>query len=185
MPPPFLEVQVIQCKDPKLDILKILEDKANKRLDITLKWVGSEENPILRVDYDSIQAFYKTYTRDKLVYQTFVNFLQKRDITILELFPKQPIIDNEDPDLYLILKYKTDVKEPIRDNYNFTYKIIDFIGIKTSYEEVQDGFLLFYKDKQDFLDASMDLMDIPQIIDWLKEKDMWTDIMQEFFQFLT
>jgi hypothetical protein len=184
MSPPFLEVQVIQCNDPKLDILKILEDKANKRLDISLNWVGSDENPILRVDYNSEQAFYKTYTRDKLVYQTFVNFLQKRDLDLLELFPKQPIGNSDDSELYLTLKYTTDCKEPIRNNYNFTYKIIDYMGIKTSYEEVHDGFLLFYKTKQDFLDASMDLMDIPRIIDWLKEKDLWTDIMQEFFQFL-
>lgn len=182
--PPFIEAKVIDCQDDKMSILTQLEEKAKNRLDVKISWDFSEQSdPILRVDYESKEAFWKSYTRDKIVYETFVNFLQQKEITIPELFPKKGKISNEDTDLYLILKYSTDLKEPIRLNYNFTYKIVDFMNIQASYEEVFDGFILFYKERKDFEHASLDLMNIDHIKTWLQNNNLWTEIMQDFFKF--
>ncbi len=181
--PPFIEASVIHCNDPKLDILKTLERKVQNRLDAGITWnLTDENNPILRVDYENRDDFAKNYTREKKVYETFVNYLYQQDITIPELLSKTEPNAEDNTDLYLILKYKTDYKDPIRINYNFTYKIVEFLGIQASFEEIHDGFLLFYKKKKDFMNASIDLNDIKGSIQWLKDRHIWTPTIAEFFK---
>ncbi|MHA1611257.1 MAG: hypothetical protein ACTSVZ_06430 [Promethearchaeota archaeon] len=176
---PFIEVDIINSFDSKYGILKQLEKRSLQTHHVRSSWSGTEENPILRIDYESKEHFIEGYTRDKLIYENFIKYINLQEISLTKnnSLKKPP----EDEELYLIMKYRTNCKEPIRNNYSFTFKIIELLGIGASYEEVQDGFILFYRTKQDFLVGQMDLLNIDKAIEYLKVKGFYTPSIEIFF----
>ena len=180
---PYIEAKVIQCSDNKLDILRHLEEKAIKRLDAKISWnLTSNEDPILRVDYHDEEAFWDNYSRDKHVFERLVKFIQGKKLNLVDFIPKTSNKDEFDSEIYLTLKYRTDCLAPIRHNYFYTSKIVEYVGIRASYEEIQDGFLWFYKSKEDFQNASMDLMNFSKIKSWAQEQNIWNDDLEDFFK---
>ena len=80
---------------------------------------------------------------------------------------------DKDEKLYLILKYKTNFKGPILKNYSFTYKLAEMLGLSMSYEEVDDGFLLFYQSREDFEVGKIDLTQFKEVKKQLEERNAW------------
>ncbi|MHA1619687.1 MAG: hypothetical protein ACTSVZ_10440 [Promethearchaeota archaeon] len=93
---------------------------------------------------------------------------------------KSEEMDVGENSLYLILKYRTNAKDIIRTKYQFTYKIVDLVGIKSSYEEVEDGFILFYATEEDFQLTQMDLNNFADIQKWLEKKGVWKDSFSDY-----
>ncbi|MHA1673174.1 MAG: hypothetical protein ACTSYI_06055 [Promethearchaeota archaeon] len=177
---PFIEVDIIQSLDPKYEILRQLEKRSSQTHHVRSSWSGTDtDNQILRLDYESKEHFIKGYSRDKLIYENFIKYINLQDISLNN--KKSLKNQNVDEELYLMVKYRTNFKEPIRKNYSFTFKIIELLGIGASYEEVQDGFILFYKTKEDYLIGQMDLLNIDKAIDYLKAKGFYTPSIEAFF----
>ena len=176
---PFIEVDIIQSLDPKYDILKQLEKRSSQTHQVQSSWSGTDTDPILRLDYKSKEQFIAGYTRDKMIYENFIKYINLQDISLNN--KKSLKNQNFDEELYLMVKYRTNYKEPIRKNYSFTFKIIELLGIGASYEEVQDGFILFYKTKDDYLIGQMDLLNIDKAIEYLKSRGFYTPSIEAFF----
>lgn len=175
---PYIEVKIIQSKDPKMEILKVLENKSLKNHHAHPTWKEEGDEKILRVDYDSIDLFVKGYTRDKLIYENFIKYINLQEI---HFGNNKSQTDEDNEEIYLMLKYRTNYKDPIRNNYSFTFKIIELIGIGASYEEVYDGFILFYKTKEDFLIGQMDLLNLKEVKAFLSSKNLLKPSIEVFF----
>lgn len=46
---------------------------------------------------------------------------------------------------FLIFRITTNWKDPIRKNYKFTFKIADLLKLGINFEEIENGFLIFYE----------------------------------------
>ena len=159
----------------KLKILKILEEKAyaSKTGEISLN--KSPENPILRIEYPSEEVLLSVYQRDEYVYESAVKLVNLGVITPHKIKTVLKKGLNRDENLYLILKYKTNFKAPILKNYSFTYKLAEMLGLSMSYEEVDDGFLLFYQTREDFEVERIDLTQFKEVKRQLMERDAWQE----------
>ena len=78
-------------------------------------------------------------------------------------------INSEDPP-YLILKYATNYKKPMHENFQyyqwFATQVKDYI----TYEEVDDGFIRFYKREVDFLNDNMIRTTKEGLQNWIESK---------------
>ncbi|MHA1746030.1 MAG: hypothetical protein ACTSWW_08515 [Promethearchaeota archaeon] len=161
---PFIEIRIISTSEAEIRPIDIME-QLKKELDdcyhlkITLQ--NHEELPYLYVGFPSSEAFSAAYQRDMDVYGLLINQIENGKIDIQEFqeelaasTEKNP--PNEDEDIYIILKYTSNWKEPIRKNYQLTMKVDQIFGVQSSFEEVEDGFLKFYKRRQDFEDSKID-----------------------------
>ncbi|UYP47068.1 hypothetical protein NEF87_003353 [Candidatus Lokiarchaeum ossiferum] len=189
---PFIEVSIVHSQDPKKEILKFLQQKAEGGNNSQVNFIENGENMKIFVEYKSERDFQNTYHGEKKIYEKFYQLIQENVsdyANLLETVLTKPTPkdfydeeDLEENDLYLIVKYRTNYKEIIRQNYNFTFKIIEILGIKASFEEIADGFLLFYKTKEDFEVAQMDLKKLELIQAFLKKKGLWNEKIQFIFK---
>ena len=172
---PYIEVSVVKTQGDKLKILQILEKKAHtsKTGEVSLK--KTPENPILRVVYPSEEVLLNVYKRDEYVYESAVKLVNMGVITPSKIKTVLKKGTNNNENLYLILKYKTNFKAPILRNYSFTYKLAEMLGLSMSYEEVDDGFLLFYQTRQDFEVGKIDLTQFKEVKKQLEERDAWQE----------
>ncbi|UYP45912.1 hypothetical protein NEF87_002197 [Candidatus Lokiarchaeum ossiferum] len=58
----------------------------------------------------------------------------------------------------------------MRDNYQFTINASNLLGLQYYIEEIEGGFLIFYKRKGDFLAAQLDRSNPTEIKDWILSK---------------
>ena len=170
---PYIEVSVVKTQGDKLEILQILKEKASISNNVDISMKKTPENPILRIVYLSEEELLNVYKRDEYVYESAVKLVNLGVITPSKIKTVLKNGSNHDEDLYLILKYKTNFKAPILKNYSFTYKLAEMLGLSMSYEEVDDGFLLFYQTREDFEVGKIDLTQFKEVKRQLEERDAW------------
>ncbi len=111
--------------------------------------------PYIRIDFQSQDDFAKIYERQYSMYvYLFDEFLQE-NLSIENLFApwlkkSEKKGDNEQWDNYLVLRYRTNCIEPMRQFYEFSAKINRFFGSRIINEEIIDGYLRFIHTKEDF-----------------------------------
>ena len=169
---PYIEVSVVQTQGEKLDILQILQEKAEITKNAIISIKKNPKNPILRIEYPSKEVLLDVYKRDEFVYESAVKLVNLGVITPSKIKTVLKKSDN-DKNLYLILKYRTNFKGPILRNYSFTYKLAEMLGLSMSYEEVDDGFLLFYQTREDFEVGKIDLTQFKEVKRQLEERGAW------------
>ena len=191
-PLPFIEVSIVHSQDPKKEILQFLREKAERSNNAQVSSIESGGEKKILVKYDTELDFQNTYNGEQKIYEKFYQLIQENVTDYSNLLEK--ILtktshgdfyneeDMEEHNLYLIVKYRSNYKEIIRQNYNFTFKIIEILGIKASFEEIADGFLLFYKTKEDFNVAQMDLKKLELIQLFLKKNGLWNEKIQFIFE---
>jgi hypothetical protein len=188
---PYLEAQIIHCQEPKEQIIEFLEQKAKRFKNSKTTISNSNSNPKILIEFSSLQSVEQTYGNDNEIVQKIFQLVQKRKEKLNNIFDFQPLTLDQDfnlkkpknleeNSLYLILKYKTNVKGIVRKKYNFTFKVIDYLGIKASYEEIGDGFLLFFATKDDFQLTQMDLNNLSDVKKWLQKKNIWRESFQKY-----
>ena len=112
--PPYIEVTVVQTTNDKMKILRLLEKRTKNFHKVEILQTGTDDNPILRVNFPSEQALIEGYTRDQSIYEGIVHLANEGVINpkkISQVFKKDPT-----EELYLILKYTTNFKDPLRNN---------------------------------------------------------------------
>ena len=111
--------------------------------------------PCIHVEFPSKEAFAKIYERQYSMYVfLFDEFLQE-NLTISSLFSEwlnKPNHTNEYGTFenYLVLRYRTNCLEIMRQFYEFSAKINKFFGSRIINEELVDGYLRFIHTKEDF-----------------------------------
>ena len=136
---------------------------------------NESENPILRIEYPSEEVFLKVYKRDEFVYESAVKLINLGVITPSKIKTLMKNGSKNKEKLFLILKYKTNYKTPILKNYSFTYKLAEMLGLSMSYEEVDDGFILFYQSQEDFEVGRIDLTKFKEVKRQLEDKGAWQE----------
>ena len=172
---PYLEVSIIETQGKPKNIFKILEEKAKIAKEAVISMDNDPKNPFLRIEYPSEKVFLKVYKRDEFVYESAVKLINLGVITPSKI---KTLIRNgskHKKKLFLVLKYKTNFKEPILKNYSFTYKLAEMLGLSMSYEEVDDGFILFYQSKEDFEVGRIDLTKFKEVKRQLEDIGAWQE----------
>lgn len=173
---PFVEISIVSLNDDglkKSDILDLLHIRLSKLQDCDLKYLKFEDETILRIEFRSFTVFYEIYRREFELYEYIIQLYNYNKIEFEKQFP---VVHNppnpEDPDFYLILKYTTNDKDPLRKNYQFTLWFADKFDELWMYEETENGFLHFYRRKEDFLNSNLNKCDSKELQQYLKNKKL-------------
>ncbi|MHA1647971.1 MAG: hypothetical protein ACTSVU_06765 [Promethearchaeota archaeon] len=173
---PYIEIEVLSLRDPKLtekDILQTIKLRAEKIHPYPVVWHGTEEHPKLYMEYPSVEIFSSTYNAGIASLNRIMESLNKGlEFPMGKLVgPKDFEKNYEEKDVYLTLKYRANFREPMKKNYQMSNKVAKILGTRFYIEEVFDGFLMFYKFKEDFEIAQIDREDSREIIKWCKQKN--------------
>lgn len=197
-PLPFIEIRIIHTTDsinPPRKILQMIENRNLLSLFNKVSWKGNSENPILRLDYESKEDFIESYKNGEELMKKFLTLLQDGTLNIDELKQELHLQKAKDADwsstipyeqLYLILKYTTNFKTPMRRSYKFSEWFIDFFNEHMFYEEVDDGFLFFYHKRENYINSNLNQSNPIEFKKWLnsKEIDFSSEIVQTFFELI-
>lgn len=175
---PYIEIFITHTLDTEIskkDILQTMKNRFEKTQNVPVSWLGDEESPILRVEYPSKEKFVECYQYGIPFFDKLKEILE--DEKVLHEFPMDKFIEKQDLEdsetlltTYLILRYKTNVKEIMRQNYEYTWQFAKFLQTEFFVEEIEDGFLMFYKHKDDFMIQQIDRMDFDEVKAWIEKK---------------
>jgi len=153
MSKPFLEISIERTLEEKLSILELVE-KIGKAFKLLYKKdyriFDLKDDSYVRIDFTSNKDFKKIYEKSFSFYvYVFENFLDN-NLEFQSLFQeKEGKIDNS-AENYLVLRYKTNHINPIRQYLGFTTRVNKYFGAKVINEELYDGYLRFLQRKEDF-----------------------------------
>ena len=193
-PLPFIEIQITYTLEKDLskkEILQTVKERFEKTHQVPVKWTGNFANPKIRIEYPSITKFSECYRYGFPFFEKLHEILENEKT--LSEFPIGKFIEKRDLDdsetmlsTYLILRYKTNSKEIMRKNYEYTWPISSFLQTEFYIEEIEDGFLMFYLDKDDFLIHQLDRMSGEEVEAWLVKKkvDMDNEGIKQILDFL-
>ena len=187
---PYLEAQILHSKAPKSQILDFLKHKYSRFKCTECSIIDSETDSKVLVEFSSLDCMQQVYGEYSKIVEQFFKLMQEKhqDFHLFDFSNsarsqksgKSEETDVGENSLYLILKYRTNAKDIIRAKYRFTYKIVDLVGIKSSYEEVEDGFILFYATEEDFQVTQMNLNNFTEIQEWMEKKGVWKESFSEY-----
>ncbi len=161
---PFIEIRIINTNETgirPIDIMNQFKQELGDCYNLEISLNNHEEHPYLHIDFPSQEAFLAAYLRDMEVYGLLINQIEYGKIDLQEFQEELAAseianLEDENEDIYIILKYTSNWKGPMRKNYQLTMKVDQIFGVQSSFEEVEDGFLKFYKRRQDFEDSKID-----------------------------
>ncbi len=150
MSKPFLEISIVRTFEKELSILELVEKigKAFKLLyKKDYKIFDFKDDSYVRIDFNSKKDFKKIYEKSFSFYvYVFENFLDN-NLKFQSLFKGN--VENSTEN-YIVLRYKTNHINPIRQYLGFTTRVNKYFGAKVINEELEDGYLRFVHTKMDF-----------------------------------
>ena len=185
---PFIEISIektTEKKKIKKELIKKVKERFERTHDVKGSWKGTENSPILRLDYPTKKAFLDGYTRDLDLFNMVIEEINKGNFPFNELFSNDSKTD-EMTENYMVLKYITNWKEPMIKNYQVTSNTAEIIGVVFNIEEIEDGFLMFYQRKIDFDSNQIDRLNIDELKKFFTEYNLDLDLpnVQTLFKFL-
>ena len=153
MTKPFLEISIERTFEEKLSILELIEKigKAFKLLykkDYTI--FDLKNDSYVRIDFESKRDFKKIYEKSFSFYvYVFENFLDN-NLEFQSLFQEKKGKKDKSSENYIVLRYRTNHINPIRQYLGFTTRVNKYFGAKVINEELYNGYLRFLKTKEDF-----------------------------------
>lgn len=187
---PYIEISIASTTEEKLSriqILAVIQERIERLDKVPAKIQTDDKEPTLIIKYNSVETFLDSYQREFPVFEAFLNLLLSGKVDIEDMSTKKGNKSNFEQENYLILKYKTNWKEPLRKYYEFTLQFTKFFDIGIMVEEVEDGFLLFHQSKEDFQIGQMDKANVQEIKTWLQNRgiDLQSSGLYEFFTSLS
>lgn len=135
--------------------------------------INHSETPYIRIDFDSMDSLITEYSRG---YDLFDPLLEKISTGEITIPIKEKVQENKSKtELYLILKYSTNYKQPLRKYYEFGSKVSNLFGVKMMVEEVSDGFLWFYDTLEDFMAGQVEFRSLTELKSLLIARNQWID----------
>lgn len=184
---PFIEFECISISDPqhsKKKIIELLSKRLASQWGLPPKWRGSDQEPIIRFEFPSKNFFFERFNREIKFFEKVIQFLKdpilnRKEYGLPNGLPLIPIKESPTDEIFAITKISTNCIDEIRKNFEFTFKLGEFFGINTFYEEIANGFLIFYKTWTDFEDAQKDKLNPEEIKKWLQAKGVWNPIIEK------
>ena len=194
-PLPFIEIEIDSYAGDAADhqnILQLIKDRNDLSNTHRTVWDNSGENLKLRLDYLSYEGFTSDYHNMDDLLALFIEKvnsgkLDLRNITdscVDASFPPEKC--KEIPPIYLVLKYTTNYKEPMRASYRNLKWYAETFKENVYIEEIDQGFLYFFQTEQDYINANLNKLNPQEFQQWLKNKQIICSLamMQEFVAFL-
>jgi hypothetical protein len=182
---PFFEYEIIEINgaESKKEILLQLERHLRSFNPAAYSWVGSLDNPKLKLEYKDNAEFLEINTRSYPFFSMILDFIESNKILLRELqFQEKDSCSQSNENVYLILKIHTNRISELRQNYSFSAKFAEFVKLAIMYEEVKDGFLIFYKTREAFEDAQVNRFKFDELKHWLQKKGLWHESYAEIFE---
>jgi hypothetical protein len=146
MSKPFLEISIERTLEKELSILELIEKigKAFKLLyKKDYKINDLKDDSYVRIDFESKRDFKKIYEKSFSFYvYVFENFLDN-NLDFHKLFKEKKGKNDNSLENYMVLRYKTNHINPIRQYLGFTTRVNKYFGAKVINEELHDGYLRF------------------------------------------
>jgi len=168
---PFIEINIESTVESDVNQRSILEKIYNsnkKQRILNIEWIGTTEKPKLRFNFKNKAQIEALYQKDDSVLSRFIEFHQANKFP--QTFQELESDKSDSEQIYLVLKYKTNNKLPIRQYYKRVEWYRHFFKINISTEETTDGFLFFYRRKQDFISSIIDKSNPEDFLIWLKKR---------------
>ncbi|MHA1520271.1 MAG: hypothetical protein ACTSRK_08820 [Promethearchaeota archaeon] len=196
MQKPMIQVSIIDSTESRSqhkDILEKIAARSKKYSKSSIEWLKNDGSPILQVSYPTLEDLEQVYeAKTKLVEKTIDVFQSNREAfqklisQAFETGAEQDPVKSEKP--YLTLKYSLNYKEILLKYYSYSNPLGHFLGSQFFIEEIDDGFLLFYNRKEDFIVHQLDLLHSKELPNWFKarhvnlEKKEWkiAQLLQKF-----
>jgi hypothetical protein len=190
MAPPIIEILVVATTEAKLSneqILTIIKKRIERLDKVPAQMKIENEEPILYINYTTTDAFLDSYQREFPIFDTFLRILLDGQLDLTNINAKSPKKKTDLQENYLILKYKTNWKDPLRKYYEYTLQFTQYFDIGIMVEEIDDGFLLFHHTKEDFTIGQMDKTNPQEIQHWLQQRgiDLQKSGLKTFFESLS
>ncbi len=179
---PFIQIKVLQTleKDQtKKDLLHIIKKRFEETHDTVGSWQGDEDNPVLHLVYPSKEAFQAGYSWGMGIVDKILQLEQDgHDVKLKQVGSSkssEEISEEKETGIYLTLHYLTNWKAPMRNNYLINRKMAQLLGTNFYVEEIEDGFLIMYKQRVDFELAQINRMNLKNVQNWLTENKIDTN----------
>jgi len=173
---PFIEISIVSLNDDdstKKEIFASLQTRLSKIVGCDVFLLNKGDDSSLRIEFPSSSFFYETYQREFDLYEYIIQLYNHDKNNFDKIFPVVHHPPNPmDPNFYLILKYLTSDKEPLRKNYQFTQWFAEKFDEQWIYEETENGFLHFYRRKEDFLNSNLNKCDLNEMSQYLQNKQL-------------
>ena len=140
----------------------------------------------LIIQFPNFEEFKNSFKRNLGLSQEFLNFSTRLENTAPHMEYKNPTpSDPEEDYVFLIIQIETTSPEQnrvIREAYNFSFRVASIFGFGLAFEEIENGFLVFYKYKEDYEFVQLDKKDVNRVLSWIQEHMKLTKEHQSFFQ---
>lgn len=168
----FLEysLEVLPKEFSKTEVLKFFQEKFDRIHHLRGNWIENATNCQLRYDFLSCEEFDRIFSRNIPFFENLVKIFAANNIN-LEKLKKQALSCLKPPNVkdQIVLKIATNRKEPIRKNYAFTFNFSEIAGLHVQYEEIADGFLVFYHNLNDFKKMQDNKLDRKNLSQWFEK----------------
>ena len=156
--PIFLEISVESTIEQSLTELELLEQVSHAFKELygkNCRMLEYKGRPCVRIDFPSQRAFEKIYEKAYSMYVFIFEEFVQENLSIENLFARSSNSANPEEDdlqegIYLVLRYRSNCIEPMRQYYEFTAKVNKFFGAVVVNEQLIDGYLRFIATKKDF-----------------------------------
>jgi len=139
----------------------------------------------LQITFPGLDEFESSFRRSMGISKEFLDFSQRirkhgSEMKYLTTTPEDPPTDYIFLTLFIELPTE-EQKKIVRESFNFVFRVVSLFGFGLAYEEVQNGFLIFYKYKEDFNFVQLDKRNIKKVISWIMEHMETTEEHDAFF----
>lgn len=169
---PFVEISIISKQESsqnEKEILVQLIERISPIKEISTVWLGTLENPSIRVTFPSYDYFYRFYKRDFKILERVAKILESNMSNNKAILHSKGSVSNDN--IFLILRYRTNFKKPMRESYRYKQWFSDNLGEKIWIEEIEDGFLHFYQTIEDFQRVILDLTQPSGVLTYICMKE--------------
>lgn len=167
-----LRISVEKLNSNSFTIPEIL-NKVKEGIDsfhiLTTEWESPSQN-VLIANASSMQEFESYYQGWFPLWDFIQRIESSQNVAFADFFPKEWSEDPLNEHIFLILKYQSRLKKPMRANYQYFNHFNQILKNLIYYEEIEDGFLWFYKRPCDFIQDHMDRLSKEGLVKWLQFK---------------
>lgn len=175
---PYIEIEILHTHDKQNSpeaLLKVVKERFEKTHHLAAHWVDDPPHRRFRIDYPSEEYFLTCYEYGIPFFEKLHEILQ--DPNLSAVFPFEAIIDKTPSRTYppshpnyLSLRYYTNFKTPMLQNYQYNSKLAEMVQSEFFVEELEDGFLMLYRNKDDFFIQNLDRMNPEVLKNWVIKK---------------
>ncbi|MHA1674216.1 MAG: hypothetical protein ACTSYI_11395 [Promethearchaeota archaeon] len=173
---PFLKISIVSTTETTLNSKQILEI-VRRQVDTsqimqTSFTSDAEGKTTLVLTGNSNEDFRRFFKQDFVLMDKLMEKMVDHDFNLRQFFPVEQVEQKSDEFLenYLVLRYSTSYPDTVRENLQYFQFFSDQMNEFIHFEEIEGGFLRFYKRKIDYICNNMERNTIPSIQKWLKIK---------------